>query len=314
MLLAGFNFALALLLPRLPPSPRDEREITAPRLTPAMRCQISMGVPGFCTWIDDVAPTASHELSEDFSASVIAFDMNAILHTQLRRAFDEEHAQVLVFARLHATLRLVRPGATVLLAVDGPAPVAKLSTQRQRRARTARRELVAAEKIKDRDERPRGISSLVATPGTKFMRRFEEALLFFVCSELSTYRARGLRFLVSGADVPGEGEIKLLGAMRQFELTPGGRPRTCVLVGSDGDLVLQGLTMSGWDVSVLQALPERGRPATVISVQRLRDALGLKGMENLDLIALCTFMGNDYLPKMREVRVLPTRAASHHAS
>ena len=137
-------------------------------------------------------------------ASVIAFDMNAILHTQLRRT-DEEHAQVLVCG----CTRLRPRGEADRLAVDGRrrSPSRRSGSGGRGRRGAARRR----REDPDRDERPRGISSLVATPGTKFMRRFEEALLFFVCSELSTYRARGLRFLVSGADVPGEGEIKLLG-------------------------------------------------------------------------------------------------------
>jgi 5'-3' exonuclease len=101
--------------------------------------------------------------------------MNAILHVQLRRASSEEHALTLIFQRLHATLRLVRPGSHVLLALDGPAPLAKLSTQRARR-----------QKVLQKKARRRGISSLVATPGTAFMARLEQALLYFICSELAT--------------------------------------------------------------------------------------------------------------------------------
>jgi hypothetical protein len=79
---------------------------------------------------------------------------------------------------------------------------------------------------------------------------------------------------MSGSDVAGEGEIKLLGALRQIERAraqreqrgrasdarEAGRARTqaspsaarrssVVLVGQDGDLVLQALTLSpSWQV------------------------------------------------------------------
>ena len=84
-----------------------------------------------------MAPDAEITVPEDFSASVVAFDLNAILHSQLRRAQDEEHAITLVFSRLHATLRHVRPESVVLLAVDGPAPVAPPRSGRKQRAKAA---------------------------------------------------------------------------------------------------------------------------------------------------------------------------------
>ena len=108
------------------------------------------------------------------------------------------------------------------------------------------------------------------------MDDFENAMLYFCCAELAAYRARGLTFWMSGSDVAGEGEIKLLGALRQIEQAraqreqrgrasdareagrgasrtqaspPAARRSSVVLVGQDGDLVLQALTLSpSWQV------------------------------------------------------------------
>lgn len=99
-----------------------------------------LGVPGFFSWITEEVPDATIMLPANYSASVVAFDMNAIIHSQLRRAVNEEHAVTLIFQRLHATLRLVQPGTHVILALDGPAPLAKLTTQRSRRKKTSRKE------------------------------------------------------------------------------------------------------------------------------------------------------------------------------
>ena len=272
--LAGIGLLLSAPLPRRAPL----------RLGPAARSYgATMGVAGFCKWIEAEAPEAVIAVPDNFTQSVVAFDMNALLHSQLRRADDADHAITLVFARMHDVLRHVKPGSTVLLALDGPAPVAKLATQRTRRLKTLRKE--ASE-----SEPSRGVTTLVATPGTAFMRRLEDALVFFVCGELGTQRARGLSFFLSGADVPGEGEIKLLGALHQLErqahqwpppqlggggVQQQGPRRTVTLVGADGDLVLQALTLRRWDVSVLREVPARGKRASIVSLDRLRDALGL---------------------------------------
>ena len=300
----------SVLLPPILPSPVLCHRTRAP----------VAGVPGFCSWVESEAPDAVTKLPNGFSTSIVAFDMNAILHTTLRRAKSADDAIKLCYAKLHATLRHVPPGSAVLLAVDGPAPVAKIATQ-QRRRRKAYSKREAATPAKKQQV----ISSLAITPGTRFMQSFEAALIYFAYSELACYRARGLTFWVSGADVPGEGEIKLLGALRQIEAERAQRERArlartaarygasatspaaeasraerprqrpgVVLVGQDGDLVLQALTLrASWQVSVLRDLPpSRDDRASVISLDNLCSNLGL-GDANLGLGAANLSLGDD---------------------
>ena len=100
---------------------------------------------------------------------------------------------------------------------------------------------------------------------------------------------------------------------------------TVVLVGGDGDLVLQALTLPpSWDVRVLRELPSARSAGSLLCLRRLRRGLleaqlptllmtgsprPAKGAAapracgaELDLIALSCFMGNDYLPKLREAQ------------
>ena len=94
--------------------------------------------------------------------------------------------------------------STVVLALDGAAPLAKIETQRKRRVQSSRRA-----------KRSRGVSGLCATPGTKFMARLESALDVLVLLRARTRRARHLAFELSGSDVPGEGEVKItIGSLR----------------------------------------------------------------------------------------------------
>ena len=250
--------------------------LAAPRAPPRVTVPTA-GVPGFCTWVTETAPDCLIEVPDGFSASVVAFDMNAILHTALRRATSSDDAIKLCYSKLHSTLRRVVPGSVVLLAVDGPAPLAKLATQLKRRRKTFNKEAASSKK-----KGAQAVSSLAITPGTRFMDDFENAMLYFCCAELAAYRARGLTFWMSGSDVAGEGEIKLLGALRQIERAraqreqrgrasdapeagrgasrtqasrtqaspPAARRRSSVvLVGQDGDLVLQALMLSpSWQV------------------------------------------------------------------
>ena len=127
----------------------------------------ALGVPGFSTWIDVQFATSRGHVPEGFSADVVAFDLNSLLHSQLRKAHDEPHAIKLTFRALHQALRCVRPETTVLLAIDGSGPMAKMATQQSRRRKTATKRAFAD---------ARGLSPPLLTPGTQFMERLEEAL------------------------------------------------------------------------------------------------------------------------------------------
>ena len=250
--------ATALLLTPQPPA-QLHRPTSRPRAHPPRA-----GVPGFSTWLRKEFGDAYCGVPDKYAADVLCFDMNSIVHTQLRRSKNESHAFVRIFRQLHATMRVVRPRQHVLLALDGPAPLAKMATQRERRRKSADK---STEK---------GLSPLYATPGTIFMQRLEEALVYFCCEQLCTQRGSGLTFHVSGAETPGEGEFKLLEWLLAQDPPRGGkRPPSAVIVGGDGDLVLQALTLSRWDVAVMRSLPARGEVATVVSLNKLRAGFGL---------------------------------------
>jgi len=288
-----------------------------------------MGVPGFVSWLETHSPEALVEMpalprenSEitPREVDVVAFDLNSLVHNALRNARDEDDAIAMVFQMLHSALRQVRPRTTVVLALDGAAPIAKLETQRKRRATSSRRDERKKSKPDTRSKRrPAGVSALCATPGTIFMASLEGALTYWICAELQTYRARGLRFLLSGSDVPGEGELKIV----DWLLSRGGAIRGEVaLVGGDGDLVLQALTLQQVQrLLVVRELPTRKRPGVAVHVPTLRRQLtaargigvgvgGAEGekhppgggamLDDLEALACFTLMGNDYLPKLKE--------------
>ena len=295
------------LVPQRPVAPHQKRARTP-----------CAGVTGLTGWIGRNFPSAASKVPERFGADVVAIDLNAVVHSKLRLARSSEHATFLIFKHIHATLRLVSARRYVLLALDGPAPRAKLETQRRRRIKLAAKEA--------RDER--GLSTMLITPGTSYMAELHDALLYLCCAELQTARARNLEYLLSPADSAGEGELKIIDWLLRAKV------RSAVLVGGDADLVLQGLALRSrlphCDVHVLRRPMTGTRGSELLSIEKLHSAL-LSGATTcaptpvkqapadvaapshpadteatthldgapLDLLAISCLMGNDYLPKVR---------------
>ncbi|CAM9483159.1 unnamed protein product [Chrysoparadoxa australica] len=220
------------------------------------------------------------------------FDMNQLLHIALRRSSDEEHAISRLFHDINQCLRVLQPRRSVVFAFDGSAPLAKLLTQRKRRDNPKR-----ADKYM--------MSALHLTPGTEFMTRMAEAVRYYAYQRLQQKPGRGrfdgISFYISGADVPGEGELKIFDWINMNAAVD--TPESTVIVGGDADLVLAGLALR--KVKNL-FIYNYGRAASLVSVWEVVRALeGLYPSQSEhirnDLVFLLVLNGNDYLPKVRGI-------------
>ena len=63
----------------------------------------------------------------------VLVDVNQYVHTSARRATSQDDAVKRLYAALDGVLRVARPRKSLVLALDGAAPVAKIVTQRKRR-------------------------------------------------------------------------------------------------------------------------------------------------------------------------------------
>ena len=79
-----------------------------------------------------------------------------------------------------------------MFALDGPAPVAKLLTQRIRRKRVT---------LTSSDEKGKTVSPLALTPGTPFMQELHEAMAYYICQRLVGVKWKNLRMELSGSTV-----------------------------------------------------------------------------------------------------------------
>ncbi|RNF19285.1 uncharacterized protein Tco025E_04220 [Trypanosoma conorhini] len=175
------------------------------------------------------APQADHVL----------VDLNCVIHACFGRGASTTTKREVVQAvleQLRVLLTLVVvPRLSLTICIDGPAPYAKLQTQRLRRRRLALLDTGGAQQL----------TSLAVTPGSLFLVELENALA-------AQFKLRGGRgFLphfvpvfLHGSTAAGEGEAKIARALAHLAtaaLPRGGRydpNHTVVVVGNDIDLAL----------------------------------------------------------------------------
>jgi len=143
-----------------------------------------MGIKGYTRWVSDTWPEAFVNEGVQ-SCDHIYVDLNAIIHTAVRRAAKrsknwspqkiEEACIMFVFQGLDQIVKRCPPRKSVTLALDGAAPFAKIATQRRRRQ-------AEATGISDRELDRLGMSPLAISPGTPLMRKIGDSLEYYAAS------------------------------------------------------------------------------------------------------------------------------------
>jgi len=217
-------------------------------------------------WLTDQYPNINKRINEGLAANTIQvdnlyLDMNGIIHPCTHGnaegvviVLDETAMFKKIFLYVDRLYKLVQPGNVLYLAVDGVAPRAKMNQQRSRRFRSAKEAEQTAMEIMARDGvMPQGTAfdSNCITPGTDFMLKLSLAMQKWVEFKIETdpFWSSGATVIVSGPDVPGEGEHKVMDFIRQErdkyqnkDPTSHYEPdQTHVLYGLDADLIMLGL-------------------------------------------------------------------------
>lgn len=244
------------------------------------------GIPKMFRWLTDQYPDIINRqleegLAPDLDVDSFYLDMNGIIHPCTHGNNDSEIVILdetamfkKIFLYVDRLYKMVKPGKLLYLAVDGVAPRAKMNQQRSRRFRSAKEaetlaaELIArknapgskAKKQGDEDWLDRRFDSNCITPGTDFMLKLSISLSKWVEFKMKTdpFWQNGADVVVSGPDVPGEGEHKVMEFIRDSRSEyyrrekEGGEEEedkpvhyspdwTHVLYGLDADLIMLGL-------------------------------------------------------------------------
>jgi len=301
-------------------------------------------------WLTDQYPSINRQLSKGISSSTpvdnFYLDMNGIIHpcTHGNREDDvtilnEMEMFKKIFGYVDRLVKLVKPRNVLYLAVDGVAPRAKMNQQRSRRFRSGKEaEALAAELLARKGALPdRGtvFDSNCITPGTDFMLKLNMALDKWVAFKQQTDPAwkDGPEVIISGPDVPGEGEHKVMDYLR--EIQDGGKTDLHhVLYGLDADLIMLGLvthekkfTLLREKMSVVMSGRRKGskkkdmmdyqpndfelleldalRTMFQIQFRKLADTFPDYDAERIidDFVFMCILVGNDFLPHIPHLEI-----------
>lgn len=190
-------------------------------------------------------------------------DMNSILHTcthsndNTLSRMTEDQMFAAIFNYIDHLFDIIKPKEVFYMAIDGVAPRAKMNQQRARRFRTAyEAEENLKKAIKEGAQIPKEdpFDSNAITPGTEFMAKLTENLKYFVHKKMSEdVRWSNVKIILSGHEVPGEGEHKIMNFIRTMKSQENYNPnlRHCVY-GLDADLIMLGLVTHDTHFSLLR--------------------------------------------------------------
>lgn len=304
-----------------------------------------MGVPKFFRWLSERYPAISQLIKEsripEFDS--LYLDMNGIIHNCTHSDSDsptfrmtEDQMFIAIFNYIEHLFGKIKPQKLFFMAVDGVAPRAKMNQQRARRFRTA----LDAEKAKEKAiaqgmEMPKedAFDSNCITPGTEFMEKLTKQLKYFVNKKISEDSDwQGVEIVLSGHEVPGEGEHKIMEYIRHAKAQPDYHPnmRHC-LYGLDADLIMLGLLSHDPHFCLLREEVTFGRQVSkkpkelehqnfyLLHLSMVREYLELEfqeleaegtlnfpfNMERVidDFILMAFFVGNDFLPNLPNLHI-----------
>lgn len=304
-----------------------------------------MGVPKFFRWLSERYPSISMLIAEsripEFDS--LYLDMNGIIHNCTHSDSDsptfrmtEDQMFIAIFNYIEHLFGKIKPKKLFYMAVDGVAPRAKMNQQRARRFRTALDAENAKEKaIQQGLDMPKedAFDSNCITPGTEFMQKLTKQLKYFINKKISEDTDwQGVEIVLSGHEVPGEGEHKIMEYIRCSKAQPDyeSNVRHC-LYGLDADLIMLGLLSHDPHFCLLREEVTFGRQVSkkpkelehqnfyLLHLSVVREYLELEfqeleqegvldfpfDMERVidDFILMAFFVGNDFLPNLPNLHI-----------
>lgn len=291
-----------------------------------------MGVPRLFPWIRENFRKSVKQFIEgtvNMSVDYTYIDGNAFIHPEAQVYFNYgEHKCIEdpfedlsyearetmtfdgFFRKIVQLCNITKPKKVLYIAMDGPAPLAKMNQQRQRRIGGVRETMIKnGGKYKASTFSPSYI-----TPGTKFMKNLELYMNYAIRKELKdNIEWKDLKVIFSPPTVPGEGEHKIMDYMRALP-EPEKKLRHC-FAGPDADLIMLTLCSDIQKMFLLRPDTNAFKPANffAVNIGEVRVNLASAMQQNKaiaararttrdvvnDFIVAGFFVGNDFVPRIR---------------
>jgi 5'-3' exonuclease len=264
-----------------------------------------MGIPSYYKKLCDRIPGLLQKRIDGQKPSHLWIDFNCMIYHCLHRPdakpytgeetrIEWENQFILDICKyLKKIVKLVDPTEQVFVGVDGVVPMAKIRQQRLRRFKS----FWVAEEEKRLGKSCDGErwDTNAITPGTAFMERLGAALKAIPSSAT-------LKWIVSTAEEPGEGEHKAMNGIRSCS-----NKKCHVIYGLDADLIILSLLQPVEKMWLFREEVFEGKVKysddkqecyTYFGIHSLRDYLCHKKDDKylLDYCMTMSFVGNDFLP------------------
>jgi 5'-3' exonuclease len=241
-----------------------------------------MGIKDYHKWMVENHPSAFKKKWLDFYDHIY-IDINFALHHSHYGTTTQSQILFKFFSFIEKMVLLFHPTKSITIANDGPAPIAKLLLQRERRASASR-------EIKNLET-----SSLIFTPGTQFMNTIQEKLEKFMKKIKVIYNIN-VDYMIG---CEGEAELKL--KKRMMERYEGNTRDTHIIISNDADIVAM---FGTFDIDAYSKIFIccNTRDIEILSMGALMDVhtnkYGMTKSFGLDFTLISILLGNDYLPKI----------------
>lgn len=255
-----------------------------------------MGIHNFQQWIRNYFP----EIQETNSYSLfdyIYIDLNFFLHTSIfnylktnhSNEFNEEDFKNKLYFYLDLIFKNFFAKKEIFISMDGPAPLAKILLQRQRRMGLSVDE----------------INALHLTPGTLFQKKVISFVQEYIEKLKKQFNFLNPKIILCDSDSPDEGEIKI--NSRLISNNKLNFDYSHLVIGNDSDIIV--LCMACVDIRNIFILFKNKKDFKLLSIfnliQQLRKKTQLENdvLNRLDFVFISLMLGNDYLPKINYVNI-----------
>jgi 5'-3' exonuclease len=245
-----------------------------------------MGVPGFFGWLIKnyrhlIVAQQLNNNNTQIRADELYIDANCMLHpscmgvlksTQNKLTMEELEEMMIkkCIDDLNNLIKYVNPTQKIYIAIDGVAPVAKMSQQRKRRYKSAYDEKVYNEiREKYSVKQINTWTNANITPGTEFMEKLHQRMTQYIEAFLKTNSSFQGEIIYSSYHVSGEGEHKIFNHIREINDGVNGvngemNEKVRVIYGLDADLIFLSMSIERKNMYLI-------REANEIDILRTND-------------------------------------------